>query len=112
MIQRRSCPSYNIKRRRLEGVIDTSDVSQIRRLRHEFGQYLIEHTDVDAANLGASVLVFSELVTNVYEHGQGPATVDVSWDGTTPTLTVTDSGPGFDANAVAPGGTPVTETRG
>src|SRR4051812_41361107 len=112
MIQRRLCPSRNIRRRRLEWLIDTSDVSQIRRLRHEFGQYLIEHTDVDAASLGASVLVFSELVTNVYQHGQGPAAVELAWDGKTPTLSVTDSGPGFDVNAVAPGATPVTETRG
>ena len=81
--------------------IDSRDVAATIRLRDdEWRLLLTAHPDVDPL---ASRLIIDELLTNTCLHAPGPVQIELGGDLLSPTVTITDSGPGFDA---VPGAAP------
>ena len=74
---------------------DSRDVEATIRLRDDVWRLLLTaHPDVDPL---ASRLIIDELLTNTCRHAPGTVRVELGDDEGAPTVTITDSGPGFDA---------------
>jgi anti-sigma regulatory factor (Ser/Thr protein kinase) len=84
----------------LDWCLEPDDRDAFRGLRREFESYLRRHAD-PGNDVGAAVLVLSELVGNAVRHATGLVWVNVDWGRARPTLTVHDLGPGFRLGDVA-----------
>ncbi len=79
----------------MDWFVAASEPTAATLVRREFTEYLSRHAAADQ-DIDGAALAFAELVNNAIEHGDGPVWVSVDWTAATPTVTVTDMGPGFD----------------
>jgi GAF domain-containing protein/anti-sigma regulatory factor (Ser/Thr protein kinase) len=79
---------------------DAENARAAQETRGEFIKYLRTHAT--SGDLAAAELIFGELIGNVVRHAPGPIDVIITWDEITPTLHVTDRGPGFKRRASLP----------
>lgn len=77
------------------------DASAAHDARNALLTYLRARGTQDS-DFSAAELIFGELVGNVVKHAPGPITIELIWDGETPTLRVGDRGPGFDLRPALP----------
>jgi hypothetical protein len=83
--------------------LDSRDVEGTIRLRDDVWRLLLTaHPDVEPM---ASRLIIDELLTNTCIHAPGPVQVELSGENGTPTVTITDSGPGFELDGPPAGPT-------
>lgn len=78
----------------MDWYLEARDPVAVPHLRQEIMTYLEQHATEDS-EIGDAELVISELLTNAFEHGAGPAWVSLRWDGQHPVISVADLGPGF-----------------
>ncbi len=97
----------------MEWVLEPADTAAVRRLRHQIMQTLARIATPEA-DLSATGIVVSELLTNALAHSSGRAWVSLRWDGEHPLLSVADLGPGFtlpDVTAGRPGASLIDAAR-
>ncbi len=80
----------------MDWYLDGDDAHATSLLRHEMAAYLRRHGEA-ASEFADAELVIAEVLGNAARHAGGPVWVSLSWQEATPTLTVRDLGPGFDA---------------
>ena len=80
----------------MDWYLDGDDTHATSLLRHEMSAYLRRHAEATSEFADAE-LVIAEVLGNAVRHAGGPVWVTLSWQETSPTLTVRDLGPGFDA---------------
>jgi anti-sigma regulatory factor (Ser/Thr protein kinase) len=77
------------------------DATAAQDARNALVAYLRSRGSEDS-DFGAAELIFGELVGNVVKHAPGPITIELVWDGESPTLRVADRGPGFELRTMLP----------
>ncbi|QNN52827.1 ATP-binding protein [Nocardioides mesophilus] len=79
----------------MDWYLDGDDAGAVSALRREVADYLRRHA-ATGGEIDDAELVVSELLGNTARHAAGPVWVTLAWQASSPVLTVSDLGPGFD----------------